>query len=142
MSIEKNKAVVRRDVEEVFNKGNTAIVDEIIGSDWVFHGPGGLEFKGQEGFKQIVATLRNAFPDLHMAIEDMVAEGDMVAVRYIMRGTFKGNLMGMAPTLNQFTMPSALFIRFKEGKAVETREIYDQLTLFQQLGVRPPAGAA
>jgi steroid delta-isomerase-like uncharacterized protein len=140
MSTKENKAVVQRDIEEVFNKGNIAIISEIIGPDWVFYGPGGLEFKGQEGFKQIVATLRNAFPDLHMTIEDMVAEGDMVAVRYIMRGTFKGKLMSMAPTGNQFTMPSALFIRFKDGKAVETREIYDQLTLFQQLGVRTPAG--
>lgn len=139
MSVEKNKAVARRDVEEVFNKGNTTIVDEIIGPDWVFYGPGGLEFKGQEGYKQIVTTMRNAFPDLHMTIEDMIGEGDKIAVRYTMRGTFKGQLMGMAPTGNQFTMTSALFMRFKDGKLVETREIFDQLTFFQQLGVSPPA---
>ncbi|MDD1753958.1 MAG: ester cyclase [Methanotrichaceae archaeon] len=84
--------------------------------------------------------LRNAFPDLHMRIEDIVAEGDMVAVRYTMQGTFKGKLRNMAPTGNQFKMSSALFMRYKDGKAVETRELYDQLTLFQQLGVNPAKG--
>ena len=138
MSVEENKAMVRRDIEEVFNKGDLSLVDEIIAPNWVFYGPGGVERKGREGFKQIVTMLRNAFPDLHMTIEDMVAEGDMVAVRYMMRGTFKGELMGMAPTGNQFTMTSALFIRFEDGKEIEVREIYDQLTVFQQLGISPP----
>ena len=140
MSTEENKASVRRDIEEVFNKGNIAVVDDLIAPNWVFYGPSGQEIKGQEGFRQLVAMLRNAFPDLHMRIEDIVAEGDMVAVRYIMRGTFKGKLRDMAPTGNQFTMASALFIRFEDGKAVETREIYDQLTLFQQLGISPTKG--
>jgi len=140
MSTEESKAVMRRIIDEIWNKGDLTTVDEHIAANWVFYGPGGREVKGQEGFKQIVAMLRNAFPDLHMTIEDMIAEGDMVAVRYMMRGTFKGELMGMAPTGNQFTMTSALFIRFEDGKEVEVREIYDQLTVFQQLGVSPTTG--
>jgi hypothetical protein len=71
----------------VFNKVNTTIVDVIIGSDWVFHVPGGLEFKGRKDFKQTVTMLRNAFPDLHIAIENVIA------VRYIIRGTFRVQIL-------------------------------------------------
>jgi steroid delta-isomerase-like uncharacterized protein len=139
VSVEENKTIVRRNIEEVFNKGDLSIVDEIIAPNWVFYGPGGQEFKGREGFRQIVTMLHNAFPDLRMTIEDMVAEGDMVAVRYIIQGTLKGQLMGMAPTGKQMTITSALFILFENGKVIEVREIYDQLSAFRQLGVSPPA---
>jgi steroid delta-isomerase-like uncharacterized protein len=138
MSVEENKKVVRRNIEEVFNKGNQSLIDEIIAPNWVFYGPGGQEFKGREGFRQIFTMLHNAFPDLHMATEDMVGEGEMVAVRYIIQGTLKGQLMGMAPTGKQMKIQSALFIRFENGKETEVREIYDQLNAFRQLGLKPP----
>jgi predicted SnoaL-like aldol condensation-catalyzing enzyme len=84
MSVEQNKETLRRyHIEELFNKGNLAIADKIISPDYVYHGPGGTEFKGPEGVKQMVAGFRTAFPDVHYMIEDMVAEGDKVAVRYI-----------------------------------------------------------
>jgi steroid delta-isomerase-like uncharacterized protein len=139
MSVEENKKVVRRNIEEVFNKGDQSLIDEIIAPNWAFYGPGGQEFKGREGFRQIFTMLRTAFPDLHMAIEDMVGEGEMVAARYTIQGTLKGPLMGMAPTGKQMKIQSALFIRFENGKEAEVREIYDQLNAFRQLGVSPPA---
>jgi steroid delta-isomerase-like uncharacterized protein len=137
MSIEKNKAVIRRHVEEIFNRGNLAVADEIISPDYVYHGPAG-EFKGPEGFKKMVAGALQAFPDIHYTIDDMVAEGDTLAVRYTMTGTFKGELAGIAPTGKRINMPQAFFYRFKDGKEVEALPFTDTLTMYQQMGVKPP----
>jgi predicted ester cyclase len=74
MSTEENKANIRRMSEEVFNKGNLAIVDELVSTNSVSHMGGGEEFKGPEGFKQMVTMIRTAFPDLHFTTDDMVAD--------------------------------------------------------------------
>ena len=137
MSIEKNKATIRRHVEEVFNKGKLAVADEIISPDYIYHGPVG-EFKGPEGFKQMVTIARQAFPDIHFVIDDVVAEGDKVAVRYTLTGTFKGEFMGIAPTGKKIKETSAYFYRFKDGKEVEALPFTDMLSFYQQLGVKPP----
>jgi len=135
MPTEQNKATVLRNFEEVFNKGNLTLLDEMIAPNWVIYGPSGQEIEGKESYRHTVTTLRNAFPDLYLRIENIVAEGDVVAFRYNMQGTFKGKLGKITPTGKQFTISSAIFMRFKDGKAVEAREIYDQLTLNQQLGI-------
>jgi steroid delta-isomerase-like uncharacterized protein len=138
MSTSKNKDILRqRHVEELFNKGNLAVADKIISAEYVFHGPTG-ELKGPEGIKQIVTGWRTAFPDGHFTIDDMVAEGDKVAVRYTWTGTFKGEYMGMAPTGKKVKMTGAYFYRFKGGKEVEATPFYDTLTFYQQLGVPVP----
>jgi len=139
MSTEKNKAMVRRVIEEVINKGNMALADEIIASNYVYHFPG-MEFKGPEGFKQFVTMMRAAFPDLHVTTDAMIAEGDIVAARFKVTGTLKGNMMGMAPTGKQMTIIEAIFIRFAGGKEVEASPTIDRLDMFQQLGIKPPAG--
>jgi len=139
MSVEQNKAILRRQhVEEIFNKGNLKVADEIISPEYVDHGPLG-EFKGPEGFKQMVAMARKAFPDIHYTIDDMVAEGDKVAVRYTMTGTFKGKFGDIEPTGKQINMTSAYFYRFKGGKEVEALPFVDMLAFYQQSGVKPPA---
>lgn len=137
MSIEENKAVIRRHVEDLWNKGDLAVADEIISADFVFHGPAG-EFKGPEGVKQMFVMFRTAFPDCHFTIDDMVAEGDKVAMRMTFTGTHTGDLMGMAPTAKQVTQTEAYFFRFEGGKEVEALPFTDMLTFFQQLGVSPP----
>jgi len=140
LSVEENKAVIHHQhVEELFNKGNLAVADEIIAPDYIYHGPLG-EFKGPEGVKQMVKTFRTAFPDVHFTIDDMVAEGDKVAVRYTWTGTFTGDLMGIAPTGKQVTMASAYFYRFADGKEVEATPYADMLSFYQQLGISPPGG--
>jgi hypothetical protein len=88
MSVKQNKAIVRRMVEEVNNKGNVAVVDELLAQGYVGHGTGGREVNGLEGYKQAALMYRTTFPDLHMTLEDMVAEGDKVAWRYTLRATF------------------------------------------------------
>lgn len=138
MSAEENKAIMRRITEEVFNKGNLAVVDECTAADYVFRS-GGQEYKGLEGVKQMITSMRTAFPDFHVTIEDMVAEGDKVAHRYTWRGTHKGEFMGIAPTGKQVTITAAGFTRFAGGKQVEAWTYGDSSTIYQQLGVSPPS---
>ena len=140
MSTEENKAVLRRNCEEVFNKGDLAVADETIANNYVYHGSGGQEFKGPEGFKQMVTMFRTAFPDFHMKIDDMVAVGDKMAHRLTGRGTHKGDFMGIAPTGKQVTVSAITISRFAGGKEVEAWSSMDMLTLYQQLGVSPPMG--
>ena len=131
--------MLRRVVEEAFNKGNLAVVDELIAPNYVFHVPGN-EVKGPEGFKQYVTMMRTAFPDVHVTLEDMIGEGDKVATRATLRGTHKGDLMGIAPTGKQFTTTGFDIIRFAGGKEVEAFGAADMLAMYQQLGVMPPIG--
>jgi len=138
MSTEKNKASVRRFSEEVANKGNLSLIPEFFAPGYVFHTT--PEFKGPEGFKQYITMMRTAFPDLHQTIEHMVAEGDMVAVYYTMLGTFKGEMMGIAPTGKKIALPYAVLSRFKDGKQVEAWPYYDSLAMYQQLGISMPPG--
>jgi predicted ester cyclase len=140
MSVEENKAAIRRIYEEVFNKGNLAVADEIIATNWVARAPGGQEYRDPDGFKQFITMTRNAFPDLQMTLEDIVAEGDKVAHCATLQGTFKGEIMGIAPTGKQVTMTTTTISRFEGGKEVEARMIYDQLSMYQQMGVSPPTG--
>ena len=138
MSIEEeNKATARRIIEEVWNKGNVAVAGELMTTSNVFHGPIGMEFKGLESLKSTVTMYRTAFPDVHMTIEDMVAEGDKVAYRYTMRGTHKGELMGIAPTGKQVTFTVIVISRFEGGKEAEVWASEDLLGMMQQLGAIP-----
>ena len=137
MSVEENKENIRRHVEDVFNKGDLSIVDELIAPNYVARSPMG-EIKGPEGFRQTVVTMRNAFPDLHYTIDDMVAEGDWVAVRYTLTGTFTGEFGSRAPTGKKLTRAEANFHRFEGGKQVEMVGYLDRLTAYQQLGIPLP----
>ncbi len=141
MSTEDNKATTRSFFEEVFNRGNLAIVDEIKSSNYMFHDPGLPEpVRGPEGFKHYLAMFRTAFPDLHSTIEDLLAEGEKVAVRFTFAGTQQGELMGIPPTGKQVTVTAILIARLVNGKFVEGWINYDALGMLQQLGVIPAQG--
>ena len=137
MSIEENKAAVRRLIEEAFNKGNLAVVPEIIAPEYVHHTMLG-EIKGPDGFEQVITGMRNTFPDLKDTIKSMVAEGNMVTFSLRVQGTFKGEFLGMSPTGRQLNVTEAVFIRFADGKAVEAWTYNDSLTFYQQLGIPIP----
>jgi len=137
MSIEENKALSRRVIEEIFNKQNLALADELIDTNFVDHGIAGMGFKGPEGFKQFVTTFISGFPDIRLTIDDMVAEGDKVAMRLTARGTHKGDLMGIAPTGKQVTMSGILIQRIAGNKMAEGWLVNDNLGMMQQLGVVP-----
>jgi steroid delta-isomerase-like uncharacterized protein len=132
---EDNRTICRRLIEEAVNKGNLAEIDKYVATSYVYHGPDGLEIRGPEGFKQLVSMYRGAFPDLHMTIEDLIAEGDKVVTRWKARGTHKGNLMGIPPTNKISTVAGIIVTRFAGGKVVEDWESFDEVAMFRQLGV-------
>jgi steroid delta-isomerase-like uncharacterized protein len=140
MSTEENKAKVRRVIEEVFNKGDVATVDEVIAANYVYHLPGGQELNGPEGLKQFVTMVRTAFPDFHITIDDMLAEGDKVACRYTWGGTHKGDFMGIAPTGKQVTAMGIIISHFAGGEEVELWESNDTLGMLQQMDLVPLMG--
>jgi predicted ester cyclase len=142
MTTEENKAEQRRVWEEVFNKGDMSVADEAIAPNYVYQGLMGIESKGPEGFKQMVTMFRTAFPDLHVEVEDMIAEGDKVVSHYTMMGTHKGDLMGIAPTGKKVKFSGMVLVRWVGGKEVEAKGVGDMLAMFQQMGVAPPAGQA
>ena len=137
MPPEQNKAIYRRIMEEVFGRGNIALADQLIAANYVEHETlPGLE-PGLEGFKQMVTSFRAAFPDMRGTVEDMVAEGEKVVGRYTMRGTHRGEFMGMAPTGKQVTVTGIDILRFDRGKVVEHWGMADQMSMMQQLGAIP-----
>jgi predicted ester cyclase len=102
MSAEENKAVVRREVEELYNyTGNLDAVEEIFSPDYVSHEPTSGEVRGIEGARQFATTFREAFPDLENTIEDMVAEGDTVVMRFRGSGTHEGETETFGPPYGQ-----------------------------------------
>ena len=136
MSAEENKALARRVLEEIFNKGNLEVADELIAADYVDHDPAMPEdIHGPEGYKEYVGTYRPAFPDLHLQIQDQIAEGDKVVTRWTGTGTHEGELAGIAPTGERVTLPGMEIVRISEGKLVEGWEGYDSMTIMRQLGV-------
>ena len=137
MSIEEeNKAKQRRVFEEALNKGNMAVVDEVIDTNYVSESPQGL-VNGTEAMKQGFATLRNAFPDIAFTVEDMIAEEDKVVSRVKCRGTHKGEFMGIAPTGKKMEINGIIITRWVDGKELEAWEVIDMLGMMQQLGAIP-----
>jgi predicted ester cyclase len=140
MSTEENKALVRRFYDEVFNKKNLAVIDDFLDPHIIEHAlPPGLP-GGIEGSRQFIGIYLTAFPDLHLTAEDMIAEGDKVASRFTMRGTHKGEFMGILSTGKQVTITGIQIPRVASGKIAENWINLDALGLLQQLGVVPPPG--
>ena len=139
MLTETNKTVSRRFLEEVFGKGKLNVLDEIIAKDHVNSGPGtipGLP-NGPEGSKQFVTAYRNAFPDLHLTIDEQIAEGDKVVTRWTGHGTHQGELAGLPATGKSSTVTGISIDRIVNGKIAESWGIFDEFGLMQQLGVIP-----
>jgi len=130
MSLEENKAIVRRFVE-AYNKGNLDLLDDLVSPDFVDH----AHQLSPEGVKQVIRMALKAFPDYHETIEDIIAEGDRVWVRIEATGTNTGEWMGLAPTGKKITMMFADMFRIANGKLVEYWEVRDQLDFLKQLGL-------
>lgn len=136
---ERNKAIVRRAIEEVYNAGDLAAVDELVSDDFVAHSPA-QEVHGPQEMKQYVRALREAFPDLRLTINDQVAEGHKVVTRWTAEGTHTGTFQGIPPTGRHGTMSGIDIDYVIDGKTVECWTLGDNLSLLQQLGVIPAAG--
>lgn len=137
MSAAENKAIVRRYYEEVWNRGNLAILPEVVATEHEDHDPAPLVGGGQgrERVARIVAAYRAAFPDLHFTLEDMIAEGDTVVTRWMGDGTHRGALGDIPPTGRQAEVTGVFIDRLADGQIVESWICWDQLGLLHQLGV-------
>jgi steroid delta-isomerase-like uncharacterized protein len=137
MSAEENKAIVRR-FWGVWEEGNIDLVDELLAPDYINHTPASPDQPtGPEGVKGVVAMFRSAIPDLRVVIEDMIAEGDKVVVRYTLEGTHEGELFGVPPTGQRLSIKSIAVERVSDGKIREHWRVTDSLDMMQQLGVIP-----
>lgn len=142
MGLEENKALVRRFCEEVWNKGNLDVMKEIFAPDYVRHDlrPGN-PLAGPEGQKKIASDFRAAFPDLRMTIDLLVAEEDMVVVRWTTEGTNTGPWANVPPTGKHARFSGVNIFRISNGKVVELWNHRDDLGLMQQLGAPIYAGS-
>ncbi len=109
----------------------------IFATGYVDHNPSNLELRGIENIKKSVADWRAAFPDTHNDIEDMIAEGDKVAVRFATRAIHRGEFMSIPPTANRVAVTSIGIFRFHDGKIAESWDEYDAMGLLRQLGASP-----
>jgi len=135
---EKNKAMVRRFVEEM-DKGNLNICDELLSADYLYHFPGSPEPLDRQAHKESARGFYEAFPDLRHTIEEQIAEGDLVVTRMTNRGTHRGEIMGIHPTGKATVFGVIDISRFSSGKIVEEWVQGDLLGMRQQLGAFPPA---
>ena len=140
MGTQENKASAGRFLEEVINRGNVAVIDELSSPNFVDHqAPPGMP-PTNEGFKAYITMFRGAFPDLHYTIEDSIAEGDRVVQRSTAHGTMTGDFMGMPASGKSATWSEIHITRFENGKAVEHWGITDQLGMLAQLGFAQAPG--
>jgi len=132
MSVEQNKAALRRIYEELYNNKDISRVPELVAPDYYFGNN-----KGHDGYRQILANWHTAFPDVHFTVDQVVGEGDWLAYRISVGGTFKGKFRGFEPTGKTFKLTGAFFSQFKDGKLFTSFGFADNLGLYQQLGVKP-----
>ena len=140
MSVEENKATVRRFMEESFGEGKPELVHELLDSGFVRYDPyiEAGEVRGTQTVKDNIVWFRNAFPDLTCIVEEQVAEGDRVVSRWTLRGTHRGDFFGVAGTGNRVEFTGIQIDRFAEsGKIVEERAEFDLLGAMRQVGAIP-----
>jgi len=129
-----NKALVHKWFEEVWNNGRTETIDELLTDRTVIHGLGD-DLRGPSGFKPFHAAYRDAFPDVKIQIDRMIAEDDLVAVHWHATATHNGGGLGFAATRRPVQFSGMAIARFEGNKLVEGWNNFDQLALLQQIGV-------
>jgi steroid delta-isomerase-like uncharacterized protein len=138
MSTEHNKAVVRRWIEQGWNAGDLSLIDELYAPDVVQHDPGTpMPVTSSEALKMYVGGLLAGFPDIHFAIDDLVAEGDKVLWRFTAQATHTGTLMNIPPTGKRATVTGMALFRLAEDKIAEVWVNFDTLGMLQAIGVIP-----
>jgi predicted SnoaL-like aldol condensation-catalyzing enzyme len=134
---EQNKSVIRRFVEEVQNKKDWGVYDELNDPEFVNHSaPPGIP-SDREGGKVYLGAFLNAFPDCHFTVDDMIAEGDQVVTKKTFTGTHEAEFVGIPPTGKRVTLQFVDIMRVRDGRIVEHWLSMDQLSFMQQLGVIP-----
>jgi predicted ester cyclase len=138
---EANKAALQKLYAEFFGKGDLGVADELIAPNYRDHLPS-LPSPDREGLKMLVQGVRAAFPDVHPVIDQMMSEGDRVAVRITTTATHRGSFVGIAPTNRNVRWTETHIYRFAAGKVVEHWGDIDMAALLTQLGAMPGPAAA
>ena len=134
---EENKVLVRRWFEEVWNRGRAEAIDEMFAEDGVARGladAAGQPLRGPAGFKPFFRSFRDAFPDIEVVVEDLIAEGDKVAARCSVRASHRGDTLGFAATGRPVEIGGICIVRVRDGKIAEAWNNFDFMAMFQQLG--------
>jgi steroid delta-isomerase-like uncharacterized protein len=119
MSLAENKALVRRYYEELWNRWDFALADELLGETITFRGSLGVSVRGRDGFRDYMRTVQRAFPDFHNYVEELVAEGDQVVARLTYTGTHRGELFGIPPTGRVASYAGVAIFRLAGSRIVE-----------------------
>lgn len=144
MSVEENKALVRKFFEEVWNNRNLDALDELYSEDFTLHAlwqntsaGGAIEATGIEPAKKVIGGWFTGFPDIKVTVEDQVAEGDLVGSRHSSHGTHQADFMGIPASGKEATVTGMTITRIADGKMVEAWTCWDALGMFEQLGMAP-----
>jgi steroid delta-isomerase-like uncharacterized protein len=133
-----NKATFRH-FHDAVNSGDmdliSNMIDEAFEPDVQIRAPLPVEATGAQALKQVWATLLRAYPDLHITVEDLIAEGDKLVCRNVVTGTHRGEYMGIPPTGKSVTYNEIFIVRFEGGRIAETWGVVDVLSQMNQLGV-------
>jgi steroid delta-isomerase-like uncharacterized protein len=135
---ERNLATAMRYADELWNKGDMAVADEILTSDMVRHNdavPGGV-IPGREAMKQHITAVRTAWPDFHVTILDKMAKGDIVMCRWVWSGTFKAEYGGIPPNGKEMKVVGMSMFRFVGGKIAEEWMLEEDTSMFSQMGMK------
>lgn len=138
-------ASARRMLEDAFNQGDFTAVNELTAPDAITHDPtmpvALQRIRGPEPFKQVVRLYRAAFPDVRFVVDDTIAQGDKVVLRWHAHGTHRGRLQGLAPTEVHASITGISISRWQDGRMVEVWVEWDNLGLARQIGAAPPEGS-
>jgi len=140
MSVEGNKLIVRKFIEETLNKDNLDAAGDYVDDNVVELMPFPGQGPGLSGLKEVLQGMRLAFPDLHWTIEEQIAESDKVLTRFTWTGTHKAEFLGVPATGRQVSVWGMVIDRLESGKIKETRILMDALGLMQQVGVLSSPG--
>ncbi|MEU4287204.1 ester cyclase [Kribbella sp. NPDC026596] len=134
---ESNKAVVRDFIDGLFTKGDPSAVDTYLAEDFINHDPPFGVTPDREGMRMAGGMMRVAFPDWHSELHALIAEGDLVVERFTAAGTQEGEVLGVAPTRKEVSLPGINIFRLRDGQIVERWGRLDELAFLKQLGVVP-----
>ncbi len=129
-----SKETVSLIIDEVFNKGNLSVLEEIVHPDYRYESPTET-MEGIADLRAFAQAFRSAFPDLHIAIDDQVAEEEKVSTRITMTGTHEGDFLGLPATGKKVNLQGVVLSQLEDGLIKKEWELLDQLALLQQLGI-------
>ncbi|MGY1898767.1 ester cyclase [Nocardia gipuzkoensis] len=128
-------------LHDAVNSGDAEVIsktiDEVVAPDMLFHAPVPMDATGAQALRQVWAVLLRAFPDIHVAVEDVIAEGDKVVFRNTVTGTHQGEYRGLPPTGKSVTYNEIFIVRFADGRIAEIWGVVDVFAQMRQLGVIP-----